>query len=143
VANAHTDGDAIIFFIKANVVHMGDTFFNGRYPLIDMSSGGSLAGMIAAANQGLAMTNADTRFIPGHGPLATRTDLVRYRDMLVTTRDRVGKLIARRRTLQQILDAKPLADLDAQWGNGNIKADQFLTIVYGSLTQREPGRSPR
>jgi glyoxylase-like metal-dependent hydrolase (beta-lactamase superfamily II) len=135
VPNAHTDGDAIIFFIRANVVHMGDTFFNGRYPLIDVSSGGSLPGMIAAANQGLAMTNAETRFIPGHGPLATRADLVRYRDMLVTVRDRVGKLIAQRRTLKQILDAKPLADLDAQWGNGNIKADQFLTIIYGSLTQ--------
>lgn len=135
VANAHTDGDAIIFFTRANVVHMGDTFFNGRYPLIDVSSGGSLLGMIAAANQGLAMTNAETRFIPGHGPLATRADLVRYRDMLVTVRDRVGKLIARHRTLKQVLDAKPLADLDAQWGNGNIKADQFLTIIYGSLTQ--------
>ena len=90
VANAHTDGDAIIFFTKANVVHMGDTFFNGRYPLIDVSTGGSLPGMIAAANQGLAMTNAETRFIPGHGPLATRADLVRYRDMLVTVRERVG-----------------------------------------------------
>ena len=136
VANAHTDGDAIIFFRKANVVHMGDTFFNGRYPLIDLSSGGSLVGMIAAANQGLAMTNADTRFIPGHGPLAMRADLVRYRDMLVATRDRVGKLIAEHKTLKEILDAKPLADLDAQWGNGNIKSDQFLTIVYQSLTQR-------
>jgi len=135
VANAHTDGDAIIFFIRANVVHMGDTFFNGRYPLIDVSSGGSLHGMIAAANQGLAMTNAETRFIPGHGPLATRADLVRYRDMLVAVRDRVGKLIAQHRTLKQILDAKLLADLDAKWGNGNIKADQFLTIIYGSLTQ--------
>ncbi|MEP6857449.1 MAG: MBL fold metallo-hydrolase [Gemmatimonadales bacterium] len=140
VANAHTDGDAIIFFRKANVVHMGDTFFNGRYPLIDVSTGGSLIGMIRAAEQALAMTNAETRFIPGHGPLATRADLVRYRDMLVATRERVGKMIARHRTLKQVLDAKPLADLDAQWGSGNIKADQFLTIVYGSLTQRERGR---
>ena len=140
VANAHTDGDAIIFFRKANVVHMGDTFFNGRYPLIDVSTGGSLVGMISAADQALAMTNADTRFIPGHGPLATRADLVRYRDMLVATRERVGKMIARHRTLKQVLDAKPLADLDAQWGSGNIKADQFLTIVYGSLTQRERAR---
>jgi cyclase len=140
VANAHTDGDAIIFFTRANVVHMGDTFFNGRYPLIDVSTGGSLIGMIAAANHALAMTNAETRFIPGHGPLATRADLVRYRDMLVATRDRIGKLIARHRTLKQILDAKPLADLDAQWGNGNIKSEQFLTIVYGSLTQRERQR---
>jgi glyoxylase-like metal-dependent hydrolase (beta-lactamase superfamily II) len=134
VANAHTDGDAIIVFRKANVIHMGDTFFNGRYPLIDVSSGGSLPGMIAAANTGLAMSNAETRFIPGHGPLATRADLVRYRDMLVAVRDRVGGLIGQQRTLPQILAAKPLADFDAQWGNGNIKPDQFLTIVYGSLT---------
>jgi cyclase len=133
VANAHTDGDAIIFFRRANVVHMGDTFFNGRYPLIDVSSGGSMVGILAAANQALAMTNAETRFIPGHGPLATRADLVRYRDMLDTTRQRIGKLIAQQRTLQQVLDAKPLADLDAQWGNGGIKPEQFLTIVYGSL----------
>jgi glyoxylase-like metal-dependent hydrolase (beta-lactamase superfamily II) len=134
VANAHTDGDAIILFRKANVIHMGDTFFNGRYPLIDVSSGGSLPGMIAAANTGLAMSNADTRFIPGHGPLATRPDLVRYRDMLVATRDRVGQLIAQNKTLEQVLAAKPLADLDATWGTGNIKPEQFLTIVYGSLT---------
>ena len=140
VPNAHTDGDAIIVFRKANVVHMGDTFFNGRYPLIDVSSGGSMLGMIAAANQGLAISNAETRIIPGHGPLATRADLVRYRDMLVTTRERLGKLIAQKKTLKQILDAKPLADLDPQWGNGNIKSEQFLTIVYGSLTQRASGR---
>jgi cyclase len=133
VANAHTDGDAIIFFQKANVVHMGDTFFNGRYPLIDLSSGGSLVGMIAAANQGLAMSNAGTRFIPGHGPLASRADLVRYRDMLVTVRQRVGRLVAQGRTLRQVLDAKPLADIDAQLGNGNIKPEQFLTIVYESV----------
>jgi cyclase len=134
VANAHTDGDAIILFRKANVIHMGDTFFNGRYPLIDLSSGGSLLGMIAAANAGLAMGNAETRFIPGHGPLATRADLVKYRDMLVAVRDRVTGLIGQQRTLQQILAAKPLADFDAIWGNGGIKPDQFLTIVYGSLT---------
>jgi glyoxylase-like metal-dependent hydrolase (beta-lactamase superfamily II) len=133
VANAHTDGDAIIFFRKANVVHMGDTFFNGRYPLIDVSTGGSLLGMIAAANQALAMSNAETRFIPGHGPLATRADLELYRDMLVTTRQRVGRLIAQRRTLKQVVVAKPLADLDVQWGNGGIKPEQFLTLVYGSL----------
>ena len=134
VANAHTDGDAIILFRKANVIHMGDTFFNGRYPLIDMSSGGSLLGMIAAANTGLAMSNTATRFIPGHGPLAMRADLVRYRDMLVAVRDRVGGLIAQGKTLKEVLDAKPLADFDAILGNGNIKPDQFLTIVFGSLT---------
>jgi glyoxylase-like metal-dependent hydrolase (beta-lactamase superfamily II) len=140
VRNAHTDGDAVIFFRRANVVHMGDTFFNGMYPFIDISTGGSLTGMITAANQTLAMTNAATRFIPGHGPLATRADLQRYRDMMTTVQQRVGRLVARRRTLAQVIAAKPLEDLDAQWGNGFLKQEQFLTIVYGSLRERQPAR---
>ena len=136
VRNAHTDGDAIILFRKANVVHMGDTFFNGFYPFIDTSTEGSLVGMIAAANQVLAMTNAGTRIIPGHGPLATRADLVRYRDMLTTVRQRVGRLVAQKRTLQQVIAAKPLADLEETWGKGFLKTDQFITLVYGSLRSR-------
>ena len=110
------------------------------YPFIDVSTSGSLTGMIAAANQVLANTDASTRIIPGHGPLATRADLVRYRDMLITVRNRVGRLVTQRRTPQQIIAAKPLADLDAQWGNGFLKPDQFLTLVYASLTQRQPRR---
>lgn len=138
VRNAHTDGDAIMFFRRANVVHMGDTFFNGMYPFTDLSTGGSFAGMIAAADQALAMSNAGTRFIPGHGPLASRADLVRYRDMLVTVRQRVTRLLSQRRSIQQVLAAKPLADLDAHWGNGFLKAEPFLTIVYQSLSQPRP-----
>ena len=141
VRRAHTDGDAVIFFRKANVVHMGDTFFNGMYPFIDLSTGGSLAGMLRAADDVLAMTNAQTRFIPGHGPLASRADLVRYRDMLRTVRQRVGRLVAQRRTLQQAIAAKPLADLDAQWGKGFLKPEQFLSIVYASL--RDSGQRAR
>jgi cyclase len=138
VSNAHTDGDAIIVFRKANVVHMGDTFFNGFYPFIDVSTRGSLTGMIAAANQVLAATDASTRIIPGHGPLGTRADLVRYRDMLVVVRTRVGRLVTQRRTLTQVIAAKPLADLDAQWGQGFLKPEVFLTIAYQSLTERQP-----
>jgi glyoxylase-like metal-dependent hydrolase (beta-lactamase superfamily II) len=143
VANAHTDGDAIIFFRSANVIHMGDTFFNGFYPFIDVSTGGSLDGMIRTANQALAMSNAATKFIPGHGPLATRADLMRYRDMMVTVRQRVGRLVTQRRTLQQVVAARPLADLDAQWGKGFLKPEQFLGIVYESLSQRRPGAARR
>lgn len=135
VRDAHTDGDAIIVFHKANVVHMGDTFFNGMYPFIDVETGGSLAGTIAAVNGTLAATNPTTRFIPGHGPLANRADLESYRDMLVTVRDRIGPLVAQGRTLKQIVDAKPLADLEAQWGKGFMKTDNFLTIVHASLTK--------
>ncbi|MBA3340775.1 MAG: MBL fold metallo-hydrolase [Gemmatimonadaceae bacterium] len=139
--NGHTDGDAIIIFQKANVIHMGDLFFNGMYPFIDVSSGGSVRGTLAAANHALSISNAQTRFIPGHGPLATRDDLIRYRDALRTITDRVARLVAQRRTLAQVVAAKPSADLDAKWGNGFLKPDQFVSIVYSSLATS--GRKPR
>ena len=133
VRNAHTDGDAIIVFRAANVVHMGDVFFKDTYPFIDVSSGGSLAGTIAAVNGVLATINADTKIIPGHGALASRDDLVRYRDMLVEVRRRLTRLAARRLTVEQVVAAKPLADFDAAWGKGFMKPEQFVTIVYTSL----------
>ena len=133
VRNAHTDGDAIIVFRAANVVHMGDVFFKDNYPFIDASTGGSLAGTIAAVNGVLMTTNADTKFIPGHGSLAGRDDLVRYRDMLVEVRRRLARLAARRLTVEQVVAAKPLADLDAVWGKGFMKPEQFVTITYTSL----------
>ena len=136
VRNAHTDGDAVIVFRAANVVHLGDVFFNGMYPFIDASTGGSLAGTLAAVDAVLASTNADTKYIPGHGPLATRADLVRYRDMLRVTHARLSRLAARRRTVEQVVAAKPLADLDAVWGNGFMKADQFVAIAYASVRAR-------
>lgn len=96
--------------------------------------------MIAAANQVLAATNSATHFIPGHGPLATRADLVRYRDMLVTVRQRLTRLVAQGRTLTQVSAAKPLAGLDAQWGKGFLKPEQFLSIAYESVRGRAPTR---
>ena len=143
VRNAHTDGDAVVTFRAKNVVHTGDIFFNNMYPLIDLSSGGSLDGMIDAVNRVLATTNADTRFIPGHGDLATRADLLRYRDMLVASRTRVSKLVGSRRTLEQVLAAKPLADYDATWGKGFMKPDMFLSIVYASITRHRAGMESR
>ena len=137
VPHAHTDGDVIVFFQKANVVHMGDTFFNGRYPLIDLSSGGSVQGMISAVDRALKMSNAETRFIPGHGPLGNRDDLVRYRKMLATITDRVAKHVAQGRTLKEVLASKPSAEYDAQLGNGNIKPEQFVSFVYTSLAAKK------
>ena len=135
VKPAHTDGDAIVMFRGANVVHMGDTYFNGIYPYIDVSSGGSLTGLIAAVDGVLAMTNESTRIIPGHGALGNRASLMEYRTVLATVRDRVAKLIARKRTLAQVIAAKPLADYDETWGKGFMKPDQFLTLVYASLSK--------
>src|SRR5207302_3005917 len=107
VPPAHTDGDVIIRFRRANVIHMGDTFFNGRYPLIDLSSGGSVEGMIGAADRILGLVDANTKIIPGHGPLGDRTALQAYRTMLVTVRDRIKRAVTAGHTLEQVQDAKP------------------------------------
>ncbi len=135
VARAHTDGDSIIRFRKANVVHMGDTFFNGTYPFIDVDSGGSIDGVIAAADKVLASIDAGTKLIPGHGPLGTKADLQAYREMLVGIRDRVKALIAQGKTLDQVIAAKPTAQWDATWGKGFMKPDVFVGFVHRSLTE--------
>lgn len=135
VKNAHTDGDAIIVFQGANVIHMGDTYFNGVYPFIDVSTGGSLDGIIAAADVVLAMADASTKIIPGHGSLGDKASLRTYRDVMADVRGRVAKLIAKKRTLAQIIAAAPLTDYDSTWGKGFMKPDQFLTIVHAGMTK--------
>ena len=132
-APAHTDGDSIVRFVKADVVHMGDLFFNGLYPFIDTGSGGRVDGFVAAADQVLAATGEKTRFIPGHGPLASRADLQSYRDMLETLRDRIAKLKAEGKSRDEVIAAKPTANHDAKWGTGFMKADTFAGFVYDSL----------
>jgi len=134
VAPAHTDGDAIVWFSNANVVHMGDTFFNGQYPIIDVESGGRSAGMIAAAERVLARIDADTRLIAGHGPIGDRASLERYRDMLKGTRAAVEKLVAQKRSLEQVQAAKPTAPWDEAWGKGFVKPERFVQMLYRDLT---------
>ncbi|HTS80594.1 MAG TPA: MBL fold metallo-hydrolase [Myxococcaceae bacterium] len=138
VAAAHTDGDSVIRFRKANVVHMGDTFFNGMYPFIDIDSGGSIDGMIAAAERILPTLDGSTKIIPGHGPLGTRADLQAFRDMLAGIRDRVKALVAQRKTLEQVTAAKPSAQWDDKWGKGFLGPDMFVSFVYRSLTEPKP-----
>ncbi len=133
VASAHTDGDAIIHFRKANVVHMGDTYFSGTYPFIDTGSGGSIDGVISAAEIGLGFIDDDTSIIPGHGPLSRRSELMGYRDMLVSVRAAVQELIEAGMTRDEIIAAKPTAALDADWGGGFMQPDQWVGIVYDSL----------
>jgi glyoxylase-like metal-dependent hydrolase (beta-lactamase superfamily II) len=133
VAPAHTDGDSFVHFARADVVHMGDLFFNGGYPYIDTSSGGRIDGVIAAAKQVLAATGEKTRYIPGHGPLATRADLESYRDALETLRDRIARLKAEGKSRDEVIAAKPTADHDAKWGTGFMKGDTFTGLAYDSL----------
>ena len=130
---AHTDGDAIVHFVRANAIHMGDTYFNGLYPFIDVSSGGSLNGMIDAVDRVLAVANDQTKLIPGHGPLSDIEELMAYRRLLLTVRDRVQELIAQGKSREDVIAAKPTAEFDALWGDGFLSPDQWVGIVYDAL----------
>jgi glyoxylase-like metal-dependent hydrolase (beta-lactamase superfamily II) len=130
---AHTDGDSVLQFPEANVVHMGDCFFNGLYPFIDASSGGSLEGVIAAADHVLGLTDDQTKFIPGHGPVGTKSELQAFRDMLASVRDRLRPLAAAGKTAKEVVAAKPLADLDEKWGKGFLSTDAFTEIAFSAL----------
>ncbi len=133
VAPAHTDGDAVIHFTKSNVIHTGDTFFNKMYPFIDASTGGRIDGMIDAVDRILPLVDDETQIIPGHGPLANKADLETYRAMLATASARMHKLIDAGKTREEAIEAKPTADLDADWGDGFLKPDVWVGIVYDSI----------
>ena len=141
VLRAHTDGDSIVRFKKANVVHMGDVFFNGNYPFIDVDSGGSVDGVIAAVDRVLPTIDAGTKVIPGHGALGTKADLQAYRDVVAAIRDRVKALIAQGKTLDQVIAAKPTAQWDGKWGKGFMGPDVFVSFVYRSLTEPKAASS--
>ena len=130
VANAHTDGDSFIHFKKANVIHAGDIFFNGFYPFIDAAHGGSLKGMIDAADAILSLSNASTKIIPGHGPLGDKAQLQAYRDMLSTAYVRLLKLKNEGVSAEDAVAKAPLADLEAKWGGGIFIGEKWIEIVY-------------
>jgi glyoxylase-like metal-dependent hydrolase (beta-lactamase superfamily II) len=134
VANAHTDGDTWVYFADANVLATGDTFNNlKRYQNIDFANGGDVRGMIRALDTHLRVANDQTKIVPGHGPLATKADLVIFRDMLVTSRDRIEKLVAEGKSEQEVVEMKPLAELDATWANNAQHAVGHTRNVYNSF----------
>ena len=133
VPGAHTDGDSIIHFKKANVVHAGDVFFNGFYPFIDAANGGSLRGTIAAADAILALTDSKSKIIPGHGPLADKKQLQAYRDMLATAYTRLLKLKNEGASVEDAINHDPLADLESQWGGGIFKGEKWISIIYPAV----------
>jgi len=135
VAHAHTDGDIIVHFRRVDVLHMGDVYFNGMYPFIDVYSGGSIDGVIAAVDGVLELAGPETKIIPGHGPLSNREELLAYRAMLSGIRARIGSMIEAGQSLEEITAAKPTAELDEKWGQGFIKPDNFVSIVHESLSK--------
>lgn len=140
VPPAHTDGDLVIHFRKADVIHAGDLVTNGGYPNIDASSRGWIGGMIAAVDRVLAMAGPKTRIIPGHGPLSSPDDLRAYRAMLATIHDRLAPLADARKPIDDVIRSRPTADLDATWAKGLFNGPQFTRLVYdGLLKHRERG----
>ena len=137
VAHAHTDGDSLVHFRKANVLHMGDCYFSAGYPFIDVDSGGSLEGYLAAQERALSMVDAKTKIIPGHGPITDRAGLQAVHQMLSGVRDRVKKLVAEGKTVQEIVAAKPTAEWDQKYGGAFIKPDAMAGIAARSLGARE------
>lgn len=132
VDNAHTDGDALVYWKDANVLHMGDIFFNKiSFPFIDLDSGGSIDGMIAAAGRGLQIAGDATRIIPGHGPVATKAELAAYRDMLADIRAKIAAGIKAKKSLAQIKASAPTARYGMT--DGFVKPDAFVETVYNSL----------
>ena len=127
---AHTDTDISIYLVEADVLHTGDTWFNGFYPFIDYSTGGSINGMIKAADRNLAIARADTIIIPGHGPIGDRKQLQEFRDVLVYARDSVAALKKQGKTLPEVVAAKPTEKYDATYGGGFMKPEAFLGLVY-------------
>ncbi len=136
VENAHTDGDAIVYFKNSNALHMGDVYFNGMYPYIDVSTNGSIDGVIDAVDTVLAMGDKRTQIVPGHGPLSNMKELKTYRDMLSGARDAVAILVAEGKTKEEVLAAKPTQPWDAKWGGGFMKPDEFTDIIYTNLSDK-------
>ena len=130
---AHTDTDIFVSFPAANVIHTGDVFFAGVYPLIDYSTGGRIDGMIAASDVLLKASREDTKIIPGHGPVQTRKQLQAYRDMLSTVRDRVAKAKSEGKSVEEVQKLKPTAEFDAERGAGMLSGDQFTMLVYRTV----------
>ena len=126
----HTDGDSLVFFEEANVVHMGDTMFNGMYPFIDVTTGGTMAGMVRNADRVLALIDEETRIIPGHGALADRAQLSAFRDMLAGIHQKVTELIAAGHDRDAVIAAKPTEPWDEVWGGGMIGPDIFAGIAF-------------
>jgi glyoxylase-like metal-dependent hydrolase (beta-lactamase superfamily II) len=136
IAPAHTDGDSLIVFTKANVIHMGDTFMTTSYPYADLSSGGNVRGYLAAHDTALALGNATTRYIPGHGKVSDRAGLVAYRTMVAETIAAVEAAMAGGKSVEAVVAAKPTAPWDARWGQAFIKPDAWVRTIYASLSAK-------
>lgn len=135
VPSAHTDGDVMVHFVEADILHTGDTYMKGRFPFIDTGSGGTLDGLIEAQQMALDLADEDTRIIPGHGELASKADLQETNDTIKAARAAVKVRVDAGDTLEEAVAAKPLAQWDDTYGSGFIDSDTFVATIYGELTK--------
>jgi cyclase len=135
IGPAHTDGDSIVYFSKSHVFHLGDIFFNGKFPFVDQGSGGSVEGEIKNVEAALLLIPADAKIIPGHGPLATRPDLEAFHKMLTETTGIIKTAIAAGKSKEDVL-AAGLPDKWKDWGTGFINTRRWIEIVYNSFTTK-------
>jgi glyoxylase-like metal-dependent hydrolase (beta-lactamase superfamily II) len=133
---AHTDGDSFVRFAKANVIHTGDVFAAYRYPFIDPESGGSVKGVLRAIDAMLPTMDDNTKVIPGHGPLSSKKDVLAYRRMMAGAIAKIEPMVKSGKTLQQVIDAKPLGEFDEEWGKFR-KPEAFVEIVYSGLAPKK------
>jgi cyclase len=133
VPNASTDSDTSIHFMNANLIHVGELWFNNAYPVLDNGSGGTINGMIQGADTILQLADDRTKIIPSHGSPGNKGNLANYREMLATVANRVEKLKIAGQNITQVLAARVTADLDAQWSHGEMTPDMFVTAVYNTL----------
>jgi len=133
--DSHTDNDVYLFFSTSNVLHTGDLFFSGMYPVIDYTTGGWIGGMATALDKLLKLGDEQTRIIPGHGPLSSKADMQAARDMLHTVNDRLTALSKKSASLDDVLKANPVSDLDPRWGQGFLNGETFLRMAYPSIAK--------
>ena len=133
VPNAHTDGDSIAYFKKANVIAAGDVIFNGYYPFIDVEHGGTVQGVVEATDRILSLADANTRIIPGHGPVMSVGELLAYRKMLVAIAEKIEAGIRAGKTRDQIVAEKPTQEFDGKMEKGIVSPDQLVEIFYNDL----------
>lgn len=138
MAPGHTDGDSVVYFQNANVIHMGDLYFEGFYPYIGIYSGGSIDGMVKVIRQILPMIDEDTKVVPGHGPLSNKAQLQAYVSMLSAIRDNVSRLMKKGKTMEEVVAAKPTKAFDEKWGKGFLPPDRFTGLVYMDLSPELP-----
>jgi glyoxylase-like metal-dependent hydrolase (beta-lactamase superfamily II) len=130
---AHTDSDILIDFTDADIIHVADTLWNGVYPFIDYSTGGSIDGMIRAAEANVARATDKTIVISGHGPIGNKSQLIEFRDMLATIRERVAALKKQGKSRDEVVAVKPTANYDPKWGGFVINGDFFTKLVYAGV----------